>query len=51
MHERGAWTKLQGKGIILYFMPGHAASDYQTNGIAQRILKALRWTPGAAENH
>jgi hypothetical protein len=35
MQDRGAWIKPQGKGIIIYFMPGHAASDYQRNGIAQ----------------
>ncbi len=50
MQDRGAWIKEQGKGIIIYFMPGHTASDYQKNGISQMILNAIRWTPGAAEN-
>jgi hypothetical protein len=50
MQDRGAWIKQQGGGTIIYFMPGHAASDYQKNGIPQMILNAIRWTPGAAEN-
>jgi hypothetical protein len=50
LQDRGAWIKEQGKGIIIYFMPGHAASDYQKNGIAQMILNAIRWTPDAAGN-
>ncbi len=50
LQDRGAWIKAQGKGIIIYFMPGHAASDYQRNGISQMILSAVWWTPGTAEN-
>jgi hypothetical protein len=50
MQDRGAWIKQQGKGIIIYFMPGHAASDYQKNGISQMILNAVRWTQDAAGN-
>ncbi len=50
VQDRGAWIKEQGKGVIVYFMPGHSASDYQKNGISQMILNAIRWTPGAAEN-
>ncbi|MCL5281511.1 MAG: ThuA domain-containing protein [Planctomycetes bacterium] len=50
MQDRGAWIKRQGKGIIVYFMPGHTASDYQKNGIArsgargvsQMILNAIQ---------
>lgn len=43
MQDRGAWIKKQDKGMIFYFMPGHAASDYQNNNIAQIILNAIRW--------
>ncbi len=50
MQDRGAWIKPQGKGTIVYFMPGHAASDYQRSGISQMILNAIRWTPDAADN-
>jgi hypothetical protein len=42
MQDRGAWIKEQGKGIIVYFMPGHTASDYQKNGISQMILNAIQ---------
>ena len=50
MQDRGAWIKEQGRGIIVYFMPGHTASDYQENGIPQMIVNAIRRTPGTAEN-
>jgi len=50
MQDRGAWIKEQGKGIVVYFMPGHTASDYQKNGISQMILNAIRWAPGATES-
>ena len=50
LQDRGAWIKEQGKGIIVYFMPGHTASDYQRNGIPQMILNAIRWAPGAGES-
>jgi hypothetical protein len=50
MQDRGAWIKTQGKGTVVYFMPGHTASDYQSNGIAQMILNASTWAPGAAND-
>jgi hypothetical protein len=43
MQDRGAWIKRQGKGTILYFMPGHIASDYENKNISQIILNAIRW--------
>jgi type 1 glutamine amidotransferase len=43
MQDRGAWIKRQGKGAILYFMPGHIASDYENRNISQMILNAIRW--------
>jgi hypothetical protein len=43
MQDRGAWIKRQGKGTIIYFMPGHIASDYENKNISQIILNAIRW--------
>jgi len=43
MQDRGAWIKRQGKGTIVYFMPGHTASDYENRNISQMILNAIRW--------
>jgi hypothetical protein len=48
MQDRGAWIKAQGRGTIVYFMPGHAVSDYQETGITRMILNAIRWTPDTA---
>ena len=45
MQDRGAWIKRQGKGTIIYFMPGHIASDYENRNISQMILNAVRWPP------
>ena len=45
MQDRGAWLKKQGKGTIVYFMPGHAVSDYENKNIAQIILNAIKWSP------
>jgi len=43
MQDRGAWIKRQDKGTIIYFMPGHIASDYENKNISQMILNAIRW--------
>lgn len=43
MQDRGAWIKRQGKGTIIYFMPGHIASDYENKNISQMILNSIRW--------
>lgn len=43
MQDRGAWIKRQNKGTIVYFMPGHIASDYENRNISQMILNAIRW--------
>jgi hypothetical protein len=50
MQDRGAWIKKQGKGTIIYFMPGHTASDYENKNISQMILNAIRWTAKSASN-
>jgi hypothetical protein len=43
MQDRGAWIKKQGKGTIIYFMPGHSSSDYENKNISQMILNAVKW--------
>lgn len=43
MQDRGAWIKSQGKGTIIYLMPGHCVSDYQNENIARMILNAVNW--------
>ncbi len=45
MQDRGAWIKKQGKGTIVYFMPGHAASDYENKSISRIVLNAIMWSP------
>lgn len=44
MQDRGAWIKKQGKGTIVYFMPGHCVSDYENKNVTQIILNAVRWS-------
>ncbi len=50
MQDRGAWIKKQGKGNILYFMPGHTVSDYQNKNISQMILNAIKWPVKSTSN-
>ena len=45
MQDRGGWIKSQGKGTIVYLMPGHCASDYQNQLVAQMVLNAVTWDP------
>ena len=45
MQDRGAWIKNQGKGEIIYFIPGHNSSDYENQNVSQMILNAIKWTP------
>jgi len=43
MQDRGGWIKSQGKGTIVYLMPGHCISDYQNDRVTQMILNAMTW--------
>jgi len=43
MQDRAGWIKSQGKGTIVYLMPGHCVSDYQNELVAQIILNAVTW--------
>ncbi len=43
MQDRGVWFKKAGKGIIIYFQPGHASSDFRNENFAQMILNAVKW--------
>jgi hypothetical protein len=43
MQDRGGWIKAQGKGTIVYLMPGHCISDYQNERVAQMVLNAVTW--------
>jgi hypothetical protein len=45
MQDRGAWLKKHGNGTIVYFMPGHAVSDYENKNVTQIILNAIKWSP------
>ncbi len=43
--DRAAWIKPQGKGHIVYFLPGHTAKDYENKNMTQMILNAILWKP------
>ena len=43
MQDRGGWIKSQGKGTIVYLMPGHCVSDYQNDRVTQMVLNAVTW--------
>jgi len=45
MQDRAGWLKKYGEGEVVYFMPGHAASDFKNRNISQMILNAITWEP------
>ena len=45
MQDRAAWLKKYGKGEVAYFMPGHAATDFENRNFSQMILNAIQWEP------
>ena len=45
MQDRGAWLKEHGNGEVVYFMPGHSATDFKNHDISQMILNAINWEP------
>jgi type 1 glutamine amidotransferase len=45
VQDRGAWIKHQGDGIIVYFMMGHSAKEFEDVRQTQMILNAIQWTP------
>jgi hypothetical protein len=42
MQDRGGWLKKAGSGYLLYFQPGHLASDF-TPDYVQIIANAINW--------
>ena len=44
MQDRAGWYKKAGKGEIFYFMPGHAAIDFQNPNYSQMILNAINYS-------
>lgn len=45
MQDRAAWLKSYGEGEVVYFMPGHAASDFENQNFSQMIINAINWAP------
>jgi len=45
MQDRAGWLKKYGEGEVIYFMPGHAATDFENDNISQMILNAIIWVP------
>jgi len=45
MQDRALWIKSQGKGEVVYFMPGHRPSDFSNATLTQIILNSIQWNP------
>jgi len=43
MQDRAGWFKAVGKGLVFYFQPGHAASDFENASFCQILLNCLTW--------
>ena len=45
MQDRAGWLKKHEKGEVVYFMPGHAATDFENDNFSRMILNAITWEP------
>jgi hypothetical protein len=45
MQDRAGWVKPAGKGWIVYLMPGHRKSDFETPAYGRIVLNAVIWKP------
>lgn len=45
MQDRAAWYKKAGKGLVMYFMPGHSAREFEDPAYAQILLNAVQFQP------
>jgi len=50
MQDRAGWFKPAGKGLVFYFQPGHAVSDFENATFRQILLNCLTWPGGATAN-
>lgn len=45
MQDRAAWYMKAGKGLVMYFMPGHSAREFEDPAYAQILLNAVQFQP------
>ena len=43
MQDRAAWYKKAGQGLVMYFMPGHSAREFEDPAYAQILLNAVQF--------
>lgn len=48
MQDREGWLKPAGEGWIVYLQMGHFVEEWRHPVVAQLVLNAVRWRPGAA---
>lgn len=45
MQDRAAWLRESGKGLIVYFQPGHSLLDFQQPAFTRMIINAVIYQP------
>ena len=45
MHDRAGWLKPSGKGLIIYFMPGHTKEDFDNVIYGRIVVNAVVYKP------
>jgi hypothetical protein len=45
MQDRAGWLKPSGKGLILYFLPGHTIDDFKDPVYGRMVLNAVTFKP------
>jgi type 1 glutamine amidotransferase len=47
MQDREGWLKPAGTGWIVYLQMGHTTAEFENAAVAQMVLNAVNWKPGA----
>jgi hypothetical protein len=45
MQDRAGWLRPAGRGLVVYFLPGHSLRDFQQPAYRQMIINAIRYQP------
>ncbi len=45
MQDTAGWYKRAGKGMVMYFMPGHSVAEFENPAYAQILVNAVRFKP------
>ena len=44
MQDRAGWLRKQGKGLIVYLMPGHSSADFENKAFSQMVINSVTYS-------